>query len=173
MWDHANYSVIGTLCDGRKIEIRAQRPEDGDGLRAAIARMSDESLYRRFFGPKREITEKEAARFLDIDFANHVALVALAEEKGEQAIIGACRYIVIDPGRAEAAFGVIDEYQGQGVGAALMRELAAIARSEGLRELTAEVLAGNSAMLKVFEKSSLEMSVRREGPVVHVTLRLR
>jgi hypothetical protein len=39
--------------------------------------------------------------------------------------------------------------------AALMRHLAAIARGAGLRELIAEVLPENTAMLKVLEKSAL------------------
>ena len=71
--DPANYSVIETLRDGRKVEIRAQRPQDREGLVAAISRMSDETLYHRFFVAKHRLTEKEAAYFLNIDFANHVA----------------------------------------------------------------------------------------------------
>jgi ribosomal protein S18 acetylase RimI-like enzyme len=133
--------------------------------------MSDETLYHRFFVVKRHFSEKETAHFLNIDFVNHVALVVLADGSGKKATIGAGRYIVIDAGRAEAAFAVIDECQGQGIGSALMRHLAAIGRQAGLRELIAEVLAENAAMLKVFEKSGLKMSARREGPYVHVTLR--
>jgi len=94
----------------------------------------------------------------------------VAEENGKQSIAGAGRYVVIQPGRAEVAFAVVDEYQGQGAGAALMRNLAAIARQAGLNELIAEVLGSNSAMLKVFERSGLRMSTRREGPIVHVLL---
>jgi hypothetical protein len=41
-----------------------------------------------------------------------------------------------------------------------------------LRELVAEVLASNASMLKVFEKSGLKMSTKRDGAVVHVTLNL-
>jgi hypothetical protein len=37
--------------------------------------------------------------------------------------------------------------------------------------LLAEVLSDNLPMLKVFERSGLAMSTRREGTVVHVTLR--
>jgi len=172
MLEPVSYSAIETLRDGRKIEIRAQRPQDGDGLRAAIARMSDASLYRRFFAVRPRFTDREAAYFLNIDFVKHVALVVLADENGKQAIVGAGRYIVVRSGQAEAAFAVVDEYQGQGIGAALMRNLAAIAREAGLRELIAEVLAGNAAMLKVFRKSGLQMSTSSDGPVVHVVLRL-
>jgi GNAT superfamily N-acetyltransferase len=170
MPDPAAYSVIETLRNGSEIEIRAQHAQDHKDLEAAIVRMSDESLYRRFFVAKRHFSEKEAEYFLNIDFVNHVALVAVAHEKSKQAIVGAGRYVVVEPGIAEVAFGVIDEYQGQGIGAALMRNLSSIARQAGLNRLVAEVLASNGAMLKVFEGSGLQMSRRREGTVVHVTL---
>ena len=172
MLETSNYSTFETLRDGRRVEIRAQRPRDRDGLRAAITRMSDESLYRRFFVVKHHFSEKEVEHFLNIDFINQVALVVAVYEHGGQAIVGGGRYIVVEPGRAEVAFAVIDEYQGQGLGGALMRDLAAIARQGGLRELFAEVLAGNAPMFKVFEKSGLKMSTKRDGTVVHVTLSL-
>jgi RimJ/RimL family protein N-acetyltransferase len=168
----SDFSIAQTLRNGREVAIRAQRPHDRQALEAAIARMSDESVYRRFFGPRHQFAEKEATYFLNIDFVNHVALVVVADENGEEAIVGGGRYVVVEPGRAEVAFAVIDEYQGQGLGAALMRELAAIAHQGGLRELIAEVLAGNAAMLRVFEKSGLRMTTKRDGPVVHVTLSL-
>ena len=171
MPEAANISVRETLRSGEHVEIRSQRPQDRNGLEAALARMSDESLYRRFFGARRHFSEQEAEHFLDINFVNHVALVAVADENGKPAIIGAGRYIVVQPGRAEVAFGVVDQYQGQGLGGALMRELAGLARHAGINELIAEVLGGNLAMLKVFQKSGLKMTTRREGPVVHVTLK--
>ena len=86
-------------------------------------------------------------------------------------IVGAGRYLLVEPGTAEVAFGVVDEFQGQGIGAALMRNLASIARQAGLNKLIAEVLASNLAMLRVFEKSGLQMKMKREGAVIHVTLR--
>jgi RimJ/RimL family protein N-acetyltransferase len=166
----ARFSVIETLRNGAEIEIRAQRPQDRGDLEAAIANMSDESLYRRFFVAKRHFSEREAQYFLNIDFVNHVALIAVARENSKPAIVGAGRYVVIEPGMAEVAFGVVDEYQGQGIGAALMRNLSSIARRAGVNRLIAEVLASNGAMLRVFEKSGLQMNTRREGPVIHVTL---
>jgi RimJ/RimL family protein N-acetyltransferase len=172
MLDPGSYSVVETLRNGRQIEIRAQRPEDRNALEAAIARMSDESLYRRFFAARRHFSEKEAEYFLNIDFINHVALVAVEYENNERAIVGAARYIVVEPSSAEVAFGVVDEYQGLGTGSALMQHLLSIAQQAGLNKLIAEVLVSNAAMLKVFEKSGLQMSKRREGPVCHVTLSL-
>jgi RimJ/RimL family protein N-acetyltransferase len=171
MLDPANISVSETLRNGQLVQIRSQRPTDRKELEVALARMSDESLHRRFFGARRHFSAKEAEYFLDIDFMNHVALVAVVQENGEQAIVGAGRYVVIRPGQAELAFGVVDQYQGQGLGVALMRELAAVARQAGVNELIADVLSSNLAMLKVFEKGGLQMTKKREGPVVHVTLK--
>lgn len=171
MIDAANYSATETLRDGRTVTIRAQRPEDLDGWRALLARTSAETLHFRFFAVKRDVSEKEAHYFLDIDFVKHVALVVVADEDGRPTLIGGARYYVVAPGKAEIAFGLTDEYQGKGIGSALIRHLAAIGREAGLRELVAEVLSDNLPMLRVFERCGLAMSARREGPVVHVTLR--
>ncbi len=173
MIDPAKFSATETLSDGRTIAIRAQRPEDREGWRAAIARASPGSLYHRFFAVKHEFSEKEAHYFLDIDFVKHVALVALANEGGRPTLVGGGRYVVVGPGRAEVSFAIIDEYQAKGIGSALMRHIAAIGREMGLNELAADVLADNVPMLKVFERSGLAMTTTHESSVVHVTLRYK
>jgi RimJ/RimL family protein N-acetyltransferase len=170
MMDLASYSATETLRDGRTVEIRAQRSEDRESMHAAIARFSSGALHRRFFAVRREFSEKETDYFLDIDFVNHVALVAVANDAGQPTIVGGGRYVVVQPGQAEVAFAIVDAYQGQGIGSALMRHLATLGHEAGLRELIAEVLAENVPMLNVFERSGLPISTRREGPVVHVTL---
>jgi RimJ/RimL family protein N-acetyltransferase len=172
MSEAAKYSAVEVLRDKRRVEIRALRPDDRAELLAAVGRTSDQSLYRRFFAMKGSFTEPEIAFFLNIDFINHVALVAVPEELERPRIIGGGRYIVVQPGRAEVAFVVVDQYQGQGIGSALLRHLATLARGAGISELIAEVLPDNTSMLKVFEKSGFRPSTRRESQVVHVTLRL-
>lgn len=172
MLEPAKYSAIELLRDGRKVEIRALRAEDKADMLAAMDRTGTESRYRRFLGAKRDFSEKEVAFFLNIDFTNHVALVAVVEEEGRAVIVAGGRYVTVRPGVAEVAFTVIDDYQGQGIGAALLRHLAKIARGAGLKEFTAEVLPNNSPMLKVFEKSGLKFSTKREAGAVHVALQL-
>jgi len=172
MLEPCRYSAVESLPSGRRIEIRALKPADRADLLAAVDRASAQSLYRRFFSPKRGFTEGEIAYFLDVDFVEHVALVATLEEEGRAAIAGGGRYVVVGPKKAELAFAVVDQYQGQGIGAALMRHLAGIARAAGLAELSAEVLADNVPMLKVFQKSGLPMRTVREAGVVNVALLL-
>jgi len=170
MIDAAKYSAVEPLRDGASIEIRALRPDDRADILAALGRASPQSLYRRFFGPRREFTERELKFFLDVDFVDHVALVATVREGGRPVIVGGGRYVVVGPGKAEVAFAVVDEYQGRGIAATLLRHLAAIARQAGLTELIAEVLSENIAMLKVFERSGLRPDMKRDGGVVHVVL---
>jgi RimJ/RimL family protein N-acetyltransferase len=172
MSDVAKYLVDEKLRTGQRIVIRALRPDDRADMVAAVKRSSARSLYRRFFGLKRHFSEKEIDFFLKIDFSNHVALVAIVREGGRPAIVGGARYVVVRPGTAEVAFTVVDKYQGQGIGAALMRHLVLLARDGGLKELVAEVLPENTPMLKVFEKSGLELSTTQQAGVVHVTLQL-
>jgi GNAT superfamily N-acetyltransferase len=164
------YSAIETLRDECRVEIRALRPDDRAALIAAVGRTSDRSLYRRFFGLKRSFTDQETAFFVNVDFVNHVALIALINEDRRSVIAGGGRYIVAQPGQAEVAFIVVDAYQGRGIGRALMRHLAIIARAAGLQTLIAEVLAENTPMLQLFTTSGLPLSTRREGQVVHVTI---
>jgi GNAT superfamily N-acetyltransferase len=172
MLDAARYLAKESLRSGREIEIRALKQSDQGDLLAVIERTSRQSLYRRFFGAKRSFSDKEIAFFLNIDFAKHVALVAVTQEAGHAAIVAGGRYITDRPGSAEVAFLVVDKYQGQGVGALLLRHLANIARDAGLKEFTAEVLPDNVPMLKVFENSGFKLSSKRELSAVHVVLQL-
>jgi RimJ/RimL family protein N-acetyltransferase len=172
MLEAANYSAFETLRDGRRVEVRALRPDDRADLIAAVARSSAQSLYRRFFAVRRGFTEPEIEFFLNPDFIDHVALVAAVEESGRPVIVGGGRYVVMQPRKAEVAFAVVDQYQGQGIGALLMHHLGSIARGAELEELIAEVLPDNIPMLKVFEKSGFRLGIKREPQVLHVALRL-
>lgn len=138
------------MSDGRTFKIRALKREDEADVMAAVARTSPQSLYRRFFGPKRFFSDQEIAYYMTVDFVNHVCLVAVTDEDGHPAIVAGVRYIVQEPGKAEVSFAVIDQYQGKGIGTALMQHIAGIAREAGIREFTAEVLPDNIPMLKVF-----------------------
>jgi RimJ/RimL family protein N-acetyltransferase len=167
-----DYAATEILRDGRTTVIRALRQEDRAGMLAAVGRTSQQSLYRRFFAFKRGFTDQEVDFYVNVDFVNHVALVAVLEEDGRPVIVGGARYIVVQPGQAEIAFAVDDAHQGKGIGAALLRHLVALACQGGLMELIADVLPDNTAMLKVFGTSGLGITTRQEPDATHVVLRL-
>ena len=172
MIELGRYSVIEHLRDGREIAIRTLRSDDRDDMLAAVGRTGAQSLQRRFFGVKRGFSEQEIAFFTNIDFANHVALVALAEEEGRPTIVAGGRYVLVNPLEAEVAFLVIDAYQRQGIGALLIKHLIEIARSAGLQKIVAEVLAENAAMLKLFKRFDFKAGGRTSPGVVHLAKEL-
>src|SRR5262249_28310710 len=113
MSEAAKYSAFESMRDGRRMEIRALRPDDRDELLSAVDRASAQSLHRRFFAVRRRFTEREIDYFVNVDFVDHVGLVAIVEEADRPRIVGGARFVVVEPGQAEVAFAVIDQYQGQ------------------------------------------------------------
>lgn len=168
----ATFSTRETLRDGRSITIRALQPDDRSAMLSAVGRVSAQSLYRRFFGPKRGFTEKETDFFVNVDFVTHVALAAVIDAGGQATIVGAGRYIVSEPGKAEVAFAIVDEYQGKGIGAALLRNLILIARTSRIEQLVAEVLPENAPMLALFRKYGFGVQKGGSAAVIHVVLDL-
>ncbi|MBR0786781.1 GNAT family N-acetyltransferase [Bradyrhizobium iriomotense] len=168
----ASLTCRETLRDGTPVEIRALRPEDEVGMLAALDQASMQTRQRRFFAPKRHFSDSERAYFMEIDFENHVALVACAEDAGHNVIIGGGRYVVATPGCAEMAFVVIDAWQGRGIGTLLAQHLIALAREAGLTELTAEVMSDNTAMRRVFERLGFSPAAKRDPQTIHLALKL-
>lgn len=153
----SQYEVSATLKDGTAIIIRAIRPDDSGPLREQfVNHLSTESVRLRFHGLRRAPSVNEAERLTNVDFIDHVALVATPQANLKE-LIGVARYIVDDdrPRRdlAEVAFLILDEYQGKGLGTLLFKHLALLAKTRGIRELRADVLADNQAMLRVIEQS--------------------
>ena len=174
--DLRHYKADGTLKDGRIVHVRAIRLDDKAALLAGFQRLSGKSAYMRFMSPKNEITTQELAYYTEIDYVRHLALVATLEENEGQQLIGSGRYIAYDepgpPHRAELAFAVEDNFQGLGVATLVLKHLVKIARGVGIRELRADVLPQNTAMLRVFEKSGLPLRRIVESGTTHISLTL-
>ncbi len=171
MFEPEKFHVVETLPDGTTVEIRAQKPEDREAILGEMQHASADTLYHRFFAVKRALSPKEEHFFFDIDFVHHVVVLAVTRTDGKPRIIGGARFIMTEPGKAEVAFSVVDEYQGHGLGAILMRHITTAARASGVKEFVAEVLTDNVAMLAVFEHAGLIVTTRREGSTIHVSMR--
>ena len=116
----------------------ADRHKRATEMLAAVGRFSKQTLYRRFFAPKRSFSEREINYFLNVDFVSHVALVAALSEGGRQIIVGGARYIVSHPGRAEVAFAIDDPRQKLGISTHLISDLIRIARAAGVDAFVAD-----------------------------------
>src|SRR5690242_8268208 len=169
--DPRHYAAEAILRDGGSIHVRALRPDDRERLLDHFHRLSARSVYFRFFGAKRRLTDAELDDFTHLDFIERAALVATLRERGEERIIGVGRYATV-PGRphaAEVAFAVADEHQGRGIGTLLLEHLLPLARATGITEFHADVLGENNRMLDVFAHSGLVATSSVDGGVVHLS----
>ena len=91
--DPANYQVDETLHDGGLIHLRAIRPDDGARLLEHFNSLSEQSVYYRFFGLKHSLSASELSHLTQLDFINHVGLVATLYDNGHERLIGVARYI--------------------------------------------------------------------------------
>ncbi|MDQ1435813.1 MAG: hypothetical protein QOF59_2629 [Actinomycetota bacterium] len=150
------------LADGGTARIRPSRPDDEPLLLALYERLSDESIYLRFFSPVPRPTAVQLERITSIDYVDHMVLVA---QLGE-AIVAVARYDRVAPDEAEVAFAVADDQQGRGLATLLLEHLAGIARANGITTFSADTLPGNSKMLNVFSDAGwLAVSHFADGTV--------
>ena len=103
------YCVDATLLDGAAVRIRAIRPDDQERLHEHFRGLSEQSVYFRFMGLKRDLSPADLKRLTELDFDNHVGLAATVTENGRERFVGIGRYIRgANPSRAEVAFAVLD-----------------------------------------------------------------
>ncbi len=176
MIDAANYAKPATLRNGVAVRVRSVRPDDKKRFLEAFKKLDPETIYTRFFHPKKSLGDEDLKSATELDFEKAVALVVTIGEGEQEVIIGGGRFVVIEESSrskaAEVAFTVEEDYQRQGIARLLLQHLALIARQKGLTHFVAEVLPENRGMLAVFARSGLPMKSVHGGDAVHVTLRL-
>ena len=157
--------MIVRLDSGVEVIVRPIRPDDKQLLADGVRHLSETSLYQRFLGAKRELTERELRYLTEIDFRDHVAFVAVRPEAPD-VLVGAGRWVRSprDPEVAEIAFVVSDELQRQGLGTALGEALADAARERGVRRFVATMLPHNLGAHRLFARvAQLRETTSRGG----------
>ena len=161
--------VYALLTDGTTVLIRQAGPQDEDAVRQMHAQMSPANTYLRFFSISSLSASREAKRVSRPPDLRHYALLAWL---GNQ-LVGVASYEPTDkPGIAEIAFAVSDHMHGRGVATLLLDHLISEARLRGVRAFTAQTLADNAAMLRVFANAGLAARRQMSGGVIETTFPL-
>jgi GNAT superfamily N-acetyltransferase len=151
------------------VEIRRlPAHEAGDVVDAVFAGMSDESRRLRFHLPMTRLPGYVRQELVKLDGCTRAALAAYAD--GEP--VGIARIAAVSPTQVEAAVSVVDAWHGRGIGRRLFSAVADLAADLGYRELAADVLRENAAMLRLLATLFPDVTIERDGPVIHVVVDL-
>lgn len=144
----------GRLSDGRRIAFRTIRPDDKLPIQEGLRKLSPLSRYRRFHADVDRLSDRQLRYLTELDFENHVAWVAVLPHANGEEGIGVGRWIrtAEDSEVAEVALTVLDAYQGQGIGKALLWLLATSAGEKGIRAFRVGALAENQPVLHLLKE---------------------
>lgn len=168
-----------TARQGATIHCRLIRPDDAPILIKLFQHLSPESRRRRFNLPLENLDQdrimQEAQRLADVD--NRTvggAVLAFVGQEPDGELIAVARlgrfpHTPTSP-EAEAALVVRDDFQGQGIGTALMALLALLARRMDVQTLTASVQADNEALFALLR--SLRLPLERHTSHGETTISL-
>jgi len=156
VWDWA-------MKDGTLVVIRPIRPEDEPLLVNFHENLSDRSVYLRYFGVlslKTRVAHERLVRICFGDYDRELALVAEIKGPAGAEIIGVGRMNRVHGGDdAEMAVLVTDRYQNRGLGAELTRRVIHVARQEGVKSVSAEMMADNLAMQVITKASGFDVEM--------------
>jgi len=161
---------------GRDCVIRPIRPEDESLVVDFHGRLSDESVYQRYFtklGYEQRVAHERMVRVCFTDYDREIALVAeqIDPETSGVRIAGISRLIRLhNSSDAEFSLVICDECQGQGLGTEMLRQTIDVARAEGIERIVAEVFATNSGMLHICQELGLTITADEDGETVQAEL---
>ena len=153
------------------VRFRPIKPSDVDEMRSLFYRFSDKSVYYRYFSPIKSMPHKKMQEYVNVDYLKTMSMVGFVGESGEERLIAEGRYVrYARRPYADVAFVVDEHYQGRGIASVMFEMLIRIARERGIQGFTADVLANNTAMLKVFEKAPFPIKMVLDSGIYELTI---
>jgi acetyltransferase len=141
-------------------------------------RLSERTVYQRYFHHmklEQRISHERLARICFVDYDRQMVMVAerTNPETGQRDIVGVARLVkMLNPGEAEFAILVADDFQNKGLGSELTRTVMQIAREEKLTKMTAEVLADNANMVSVCRRMGFHLDLQMEDATMRAEMNL-
>jgi acetyl coenzyme A synthetase (ADP forming)-like protein len=166
----SQYETDVLLKDGSSILLRPIKVDDARSWLGFIGRLSPDNKYLRFLHTSKEMNMDDAVRFCTVDYHDRFTFVAEALREPNRDIMGTGQYYRL-PGHhsAEVALAIEDSYQGRGLGTSILKQLADVARENGIDIFEADVLAENEQMMNVFKDYGFHVTSELQTGVYHVT----
>ena len=162
------------LHDGTAVQLRPIRPDDAARLEALYARLSADTIYKRFFTRMPTLSPELARHFANVDHERRLAMVAEIPAAGDSVIIGVGRLDPTEtPTAAELALVVEDRWQRLGLGGILLDEILRAGEQRGYHEFRADVLTYNRRMLQLLSSHTDVTRRRTQDGVTELVFRRR
>jgi acyl-CoA hydrolase/GNAT superfamily N-acetyltransferase len=167
----ASEERVVTVKGGKKVLIRPARASDVILLQDVFYALTEQDRYTRFFTRLKSFTTSAAEHLCNVDYDQEMAFVALQADSEDDDIVGSsCYYVNPTSNLAEVAYMIRPEWQGCGLGGVLQQRMIEYAKARGLRGFTADILAQNIKMKKLFQAGSPNVSIELEGGTYEVTM---
>jgi RimJ/RimL family protein N-acetyltransferase len=152
--DLRQHSDILRLRSGQSLTIRFVEPRDGEALQGYFRALTVRSRYNRFLGAMRELPKSVLEHFIHAGEDDRFSVIATIMVDGFETIVGEARYAFdADTDRFEFGLSIDDRWQGQGIGAALLKNMECRAAAFGAVRLFGDTLRSNEAMIGLARKS--------------------
>jgi acetyltransferase len=175
----AQYVSTFHIKNGAAVRIRPIRPEDEPAMVEFHKKLSDSTVYMRYLGfmkLEQRIAHERLTRICFIDYDREMVLVAerLVSPSGDAEILGVGRLSKLH-GQNEAEFAVLirDDFQRQGLGGELLRQLLATAKDEKLDRVLAVMAVENAAMQNIAARAGFRLQAPSEDHLITALLDLR
>ena len=161
--------------DGNEVTIRPIQPEDEPLMIKFHEKLSERSVYLRYFQPLKltqRVAHERLSRICFIDYDREMVLVAERPDKsGQPEILGVGRLSKLH-GRdeGELAAVAIDAAQHKGLGTELYRRLIQLAKEERLGKLISNMLPENKEMRALCVRLGFEMFSNLEDNMIRAEL---
>lgn len=167
-----DYKTHATLKNGKSIEFRPLLPSDEFEFRNFFYSLKEETIYMRFFYKMKLFSHEVAQQqWANVDYRKNISLIGLVQKRGYQEIVAIASYADDTSGRAEVAFVVREDYQGQGIASSMLPQLESIAIQNGFKGFSAVVLQKNKSMLNIFKNRYPHAKFDRSaGGEIHVVM---
>ncbi|MBF0389418.1 MAG: GNAT family N-acetyltransferase [Desulfamplus sp.] len=163
-----------TFKGGVTLRFRAIKPSDEESMRRFFYRCSDEMRFYRFFYSIKTMSHDKMQEYINIDYSKEFSVVALTGNTEDERIVAEARFVKDErTSYGDVAFLIEETYQGIGVGSYMLNLLMSIAREQGIKGFSAEVISDNHPMMKVFEKANLPLDARLENGVYKLKMHFR
>ena len=161
---------------GKKVLVRPIKAVDEDILRSFFHKLSDHSVYLRYFRKMKSMPQRILQKTADVDYSTDMAIVVLSPPDAHNHELVALGQWISDPRGGdtppEIAFQVRDDWQKEGLGSFLFLRLLEIAQSLGIPKLKADVLNDNRGMKKIMEHSPVPFGKQSDFGVITYTFNL-